>query len=435
MAQKEVCVVGLGYIGLPTASLLATKGYRVFGFDINENVVRTINDGSIHIVEPSLDVLVRSAVQSGKLSAHITPHEAAVFIISVPTPLANGRQADLTFVEQSCRSIAPYLRPGNLIILESTVPVGTTEKIKGWLEQETGKKLFGDVKGRLFLAHCPERVLPGQILRELVENDRVIGGLDVESAAAAEAFYAKFVSGKIHVTHCRAAELCKLAENTYRDINIAYANELSNICEELELDVWEVIKLANRHPRVNILRPGPGVGGHCISTDPWFIVDSAPSEANLIKAAREINTMRPSKIVEKIKKACAPLDNPTIACLGLSFKANVDDMRESPAVEIVSALARARVGDVIAVEPNTETLPLCLSNVELLELSSALKRARVVVLLVDHDEFKEAFRDIEPHQLVIDCRGIWPRTKIRGRVSEFTAFRESVPFMFAGYEA
>ncbi len=294
---QKLCVMGLGYIGLPTASLLASKGFSVHGVDVNPAVVATINEGHIHIREPELDILVKSAVQSGRLKADTQPAGANVFILAVPTPFKDGYEPDLTYVEASARAIAPVLAPGNLVILESTSPVGTTENVAKWLGEERpdlnlagGAYSLSSDANRVFVAHCPERVLPGQIIRELVDNDRIVGGLDEASTDIAAEFYRQFVAGKILTTHSRTAELAKLTENTFRDVNIAFANELSQICEHLGIDAWELIHLANHHPRVNILSPGPGVGGHCIAVDPWFIVSTAPEQAQLIRTARQVNT-------------------------------------------------------------------------------------------------------------------------------------------------
>ena len=281
MNPLRVCVLGLGYIGLPTASLLATRGFSVHGVDVSPRVVETINDGRIHIVEPDLDVLVRAAVASGNLAASLVPAQADVFIIAVPTPFAAGHKPDVTYVDAATASLTPFLQPGNLIILESTSPVGTTERVS---DQILAKR--PELAGKIHVAHCPERVLPGRILQELVDNDRVIGGIDAESTAAAAAFYRRFVRGEVLETTARTAEMCKLVENSYRDVNIAFANELSLLSHRLGINVWELIRLANRHPRVNILQPGPGVGGHCLAVDPGFVVDAAPDLARLIRTAR-----------------------------------------------------------------------------------------------------------------------------------------------------
>lgn len=406
--MNDLCVIGLGYIGLPTASIFATKGRKVLGVDVTPSVVETINNGRIHIQEPDLDVLVRAAVQSGNLRAALTPAPAAVFILAVPTPficLANAeRQPDLRYVEAATRSLAPHVRAGNLIILESTSPVGTTEKVKVWLEEEIARCGLGPVPGLLF-AHCPERILPGQMLKELVSNDRIAGGLTPAAALQAKALYETFCTAQIFLTDARTAELAKLTENAFRDVNIAFANELSLICDRLEINVWELIRLANRHPRVKILQPGPGVGGHCIAVDPWFIVAAAPAEARLLRVAREVNDLKPHHVVAQVQAAAARQTAPIIACLGLAFKANVDDLRESPAVEITAALAGAGL-KVLAVEPHVRTLPPSLADkVELVDLPTALARATVVVLLVDHRAFGSLTLADLTGKALIDTRG------------------------------
>jgi len=409
--MPSLCVLGLGYIGLPTASIFATKGRRVLGVDVSASVVETINSGRIHIQEPDLDVLVRAAVQSGNLKAAMMPAAADVFILAVPTPFldsADGtRVPDLSFVEAAARSLAPFVAPGNLIILESTSPVGTTEKVKGWLEAELSK-LGRQVDGLLF-AHCPERILPGQMLKELVSNDRICGGLTPAAAEKARDLYGAFCTAQIFLTDARTAELAKLTENAYRDVNIAFANELSLICDKLSIDVWELIRLANRHPRVKILQPGPGVGGHCIAVDPWFIVDAAPAEARLLRKAREVNDSKPHHVVAQVRaaagKAAAGKDA-VVACLGLAFKANVDDLRESPAVEIAAHLAAAGL-KVLAVEPHVAALPKVLQGrVELVSLADAVARASIVVLLVDHRAFASLTLAQLKGRTLIDTRGM-----------------------------
>jgi UDP-N-acetyl-D-mannosaminuronic acid dehydrogenase len=404
--MSSLCVLGLGYIGLPTASIFATKGLRVVGVDVSPSVVETINSGRIHIQEPDLDVLVRAAVQSGNLKASLKPAPADVFILAVPTPFtvaADGaRVPDLSFVEAATRSLAPVVAAGNLIILESTSPVGTTEKVRDWLEAELAK-LGRKVDGLLY-AHCPERILPGQMLKELVSNDRICGGLTPEAAEKSRDLYATFCTAQIFLADARTAELAKLTENAFRDVNIAFANELSLICDHLRIDVWELIRLANRHPRVKILQPGPGVGGHCIAVDPWFIVDAAPAQARLMRTAREVNDSKPHHVVAQVRAAAGP--GAAVACLGLAFKANVDDLRESPSVEIAAHLADAGL-KVLAVEPHVTVLPKALQGrAELVPLADALARASVVVLLVDH----RAFAGLTLAQLkgkkLIDTRGV-----------------------------
>ena len=406
--MKSISVLGLGYIGLPTASIFATKGYKVRGIDISPSVVDTINSGKIHIKEPDLDVLVRAAVQSGNLKASLQLTPSDVFIIAVPTPFdvqADGsRKPDLRFVENAARSIAPYVAAGNLVILESTSPVGTTEKVKEWIEEECLKLKRGQINGVLY-AHCPERILPGQMLKELVSNDRIAGGLTPEASEIAKKLYESFCTAQIFITDARTAEMAKLTENAFRDVNIAFANELSLICDRLKINVWELIRLANRHPRVKILQPGPGVGGHCIAVDPWFIVDAAPKEARLLRVAREVNDSKPHHVVAQVKQATLGIAQPVVACLGLAFKANVDDLRESPSVEITAELAQSGL-KVLAVEPHVEKLPSLLEGkVELTDLASALKRAHVIVLLVDHQAFGSLTLTQLAGKKIIDTRG------------------------------
>ena len=413
--DKTVCVMGLGYIGLPTASLLATRGYRVLGVDVSEKVVGAVQAGSLHFHEPDLDVLVASAVGSGQLTASLEPAPADVFIIAVPTPFTADHAPDMSYVEAATRALAPHLSPGNLVILESTSPVGSTEQIAGWIQDERPDLGADITKGskRLFVVHSPERVLPGKVLQELVLNDRIVGGLDTQSAEAGAEFYRTFTTGKVFTTKARTAELSKLAENAFRDVNIAYANELSLICDRLDVNVWELIQLANRHPRVNILQPGPGVGGHCIAVDPWFIVHSAPEQSRLIQAAREVNDGKPRWVIEQVKSAANRFKDPVVACLGLAFKANIDDLRESPALEIAEALAHERVARILVVEPFVQECPTTLArfeNVEFVGIDEAVRRADILLVLVDHDRF----RGIEASQLarkvLIDTRGLFVST-------------------------
>lgn len=394
----SVCVVGLGYIGLPTASLLGTKGYEVLGVDVSDKVVNTINRGEIHIVEPDLDLLVKSAVNSGNLKAATQPAEADVFIIAVPTPFKEGYVPDLSYVETATRNIAPYIKPGNLVILESTSPVGTTDDCVAKILKEEGHDIDNDV----FVAHCPERVLPGRILIELIQNDRIVGGINDKATEAAATFYREFVSGEVLETNAKTAELSKLTENSFRDVNIAFANELSFICDQEGIDVWELIRLANRHPRVNILQPGPGVGGHCIAVDPWFIIDRAGSNAKLIRAAREVNDAKPTWVIEKVKSKAQKFKRPTIACLGLAFKADVDDLRESPALNIARELKNQDIGDLIVCEPNIHEH----AEFQLSHLDAAIDQADIVLILVDHKQFKSLTSSNLIEKIVIDTRGI-----------------------------
>lgn len=415
---QKIAVVGLGYIGLPTASMLATKGHEVVGIDVSPTVVDTINSGNIHIVEPDLDILVRSAVNSGRLKASLTPEEADTFILAVPTPFkyteSNPKHPDISYVEDATRTIVPYLRAGNLVILESTSPVGTTEKV-----YEIITEVRPELRGAINVAHCPERVLPGHIIRELVDNDRIVGGINNASAEKARDLYRTFCNGDIFLTDSKTAEMAKLVENSYRDVNIAFANELSIICDKLSINVWELIGLANKHPRVNILQPGPGVGGHCIAVDPWFIVDAAPEEARLIRTAREVNDSKLHWVIDKVKQAVSdwhtqnsnsgiqtPKIIPTIACLGLAFKANIDDLRESPALEITRELIASGVGNIMPCEPNVNSGFI---EFPLYELSTAINSANIVLLLVDHSEFGEVTLKMLNDKVVIDTRGIWSR--------------------------
>lgn len=412
MSFNRISVIGLGYIGLPTAAVIASRGVDVIGVDVNQHAVDTINAGNIHIVEPDLDIAVRSTVTLGKLKATTVPEAADAFIVAVPTPFkGENHEPDLTYIEAAANAIAPVLEKGNLVILESTSPVGATEKMAEWMAQARPDLSFPCTDGEksdIYVAHCPERVLPGYVLQELVSNDRVIGGMNRASAEKAADLYKLFVKGECIITNARTAEMAKLTENSFRDVNIAFANELSLICDKLKINVWELIQLANRHPRVNILNPGPGVGGHCIAVDPWFIVNSCPEQAQLIRTAREVNDGKPHWVIEQVCNAADEFKKPVVACLGLAFKADIDDLRESPALDIVKHLAEANVGDIIAVEPNIHTLPKALENhnVTLDTLANALDKANVVVVLVDHKEFKAADKTAFAKKVVIDTRGI-----------------------------
>ncbi len=409
----KVSVIGLGYIGLPTAAMLANRGVEVIGVDVNARTVRMLNEGKVPIVEPDLDIAVQAAVMTGRLRAVAAPEPAEVFIVAVPTPFTNGHTPDLSYIEAAAKSLAPVLEKGNLVILESTSPVGTTEKFARWLSELRPELSFPHHAGEradICVAYCPERVLPGRVLLELVTNDRIIGGLTPRCAQRAEELYRIFVQGTCHISDARAAEMVKLSENAFRDVNIAFANELSLICERQNVDVWEVIDLANRHPRVNILQPGPGVGGHCISVDPWFIVDAVPDLARIIRTAREVNDSKPEHVLDKVKTIAQRFKDPVIACLGLAFKANIDDLRESPALHIAERLADEQIGHLSVVEPHITELPACLqgrNNVRLDPFGPALKAADIILLLVDHQQF----RRVEPTQLrekiVIDTRGLW----------------------------
>ena len=402
-----ISMIGLGYIGLPTATLFASRKKKVIGVDVSEYAVNTINSGNIHIVEPELDALVKVAVKEGYLRATLQPEPAEAFLIAVPTPFKEGHKPDLSYIEAASKAIAPVLAKGNIVILESTSPVGSTEQMAAWLAEARPDLTFPQQAGELAdvqVAHCPERVLPGHVVRELVTNDRVIGGMTSKASEMAVALYKIFVEGDCIVTDARTAEMCKLTENSFRDVNIAFANELSIICEKQGINVWNLIQLANRHPRVNILQPGAGVGGHCIAVDPWFIVDSAPDDARIIRVAREVNNHKPEWILDKVKaaitdtlaiKSGSNISDIKVACLGLAFKPDIDDLRESPAVEIAQRIAQLGC-QVLAVEPNIESIPEkyeC-NNLEASPLSDALAAADVVCVLVKHRHFVENSADI-----------------------------------------
>jgi UDP-N-acetyl-D-mannosaminuronic acid dehydrogenase len=379
--NQRVCVIGLGYIGLPTAALLSNKGFDVYGVDVVPKIVDIINSGEIHIIEPELDEFVKKAVNSNKLIASTIPTNADVFIIAVPTPFHDGYKPNIDYVISATKSIAPFIKEGNLVILESTSPVGTTQKIATVLSE------YGIDVDKIYIAHCPERVLPGQVLRELIENDRIVGGINEKSTNAVKIFYESFVTGNVLTTDANTAEMCKLVENSYRDVNIAFANELSMICEDAYINVRELIELANKHPRVNILQPGCGVGGHCIAVDPWFIVSAFPNYSNIIRQARLTNVHKTEWVIEKINEQVLTFQNafsynPRVACLGLAFKPNIDDLREAPALEIFKKLKASGV-DVYAIEPNIESgMP-----VETIVLADALDNCDIIVILVAHKEF------------------------------------------------
>lgn len=396
----DVCVMGLGYVGLPTAAVLATRGRRVAGVDLRADVLATINAGQVHIVEPELDALVRAAVAAGSLRALPAPPRASTFLICVPTPFREGHQPDLRHVEAATRALVPVLRPGDLVVLESTVPPTTTRELVA--------KVLGDaglVAGRdVFVAHAPERVLPGAVIREVVENARVVGGVTEACTEAAARFYESFVRGEVHRCRAETAELVKLSENAYRDVNVAFANELANVCERLGLDAWEVIGLANQHPRVEILRPGPGVGGHCIAVDPWFIVATAPDDTPLIRAAREVNDARPARVVARVAELAERFKRPRIACLGLSYKPNIDDVRESPALGVVRALHDTLDAEILVVEPHLRACPI--EGLALHEPEDALKRADIAVILVAHRQFQRLPRELFNRPSVIDTVGL-----------------------------
>jgi len=402
--MKKVCLIGLGCIGLPTACILSGKGFKVVGVDTNQKLVEELNQVNIDPLEPGLASLANPAIKSGSFIPKLSPEEADVFMICVPTPPTDENKADLTYVKDAAKSILLYLRKGNLVILESTVPPGTTEEILKPILEKSGLRIGNE----LHLAYCPERVLPGNILKELVENNRIIGGINAESAELAKEVYQSFVEGEIYLTDATTAEMVKLVENSFRDVNIAFANELSRICDKLNLKIWKVIELANKHPRVNVLKPGPGVGGHCVAVDPFFIVEKAPDEARLIKTARRVNDSMPDYIVEKVERAVkqAQIKTPVIACLGITYKAGTGDLRGSPALRIVRTL-REKGYTIRACDPYIRDF----TEFSLFSLEEAVEGADCLVLLVDHKEFKE----INPHELlrkmrgslIIDTRGIW----------------------------
>lgn len=426
MSIRTVSVVGLGYIGLPTAAVIAARGVDVIGVDTNARVVETINRGDIHIVEPALASAVREAVITGALRATTDPQPADVFLIAVPTPITSDKKADLDYVMAAATAIAPVLEPGNLVILESTSPVGTTEAVCELLALARSDLRFpkrGDsTEPDVYVAYCPERVLPGKIVEELVSNDRAIGGMTAFCSAKAAELYRLFVQGELVETDARSAELRKLAENAYRDVNIAYANELANVCETLGIDVWEVIGLANRHPRVQILKPGPGVGGHCIAVDPWFIAEAAPRDTALIQAARHVNDERPERVARRVLEAARRHvartgATPTVALLGLTFKPDIDDLRESPAIEVATILAATGGMELLAVEPNVPALPplLLAAGIKHCAIEAALTAAHIVVLLVDHRAFRPIADDLR-EKVIIDTRGAWRATQTQVRV-------------------
>lgn len=386
-SMRKVCVVGLGYIGLPTAALLASRDYDVHGVDVIPEVVEIINQGKIHIVEPDLDEFVRGAVSSGRLLCSTTPVEADVYIIAVPTPFHEGHVPNVDYIVAAAKSIAPFVKPGNIVVLESTSPIGATLDLAKTLEGE------GVDTSKVHIAHCPERVLPGRIMLELVENDRIVGGTTPEATKATAEFYREFVHGEVLETDSTTAEMAKLTENSFRDVNIAFANELSILCDKFGISAWDVIRLANHHPRVNILSPGVGVGGHCIAVDPWFIVDKGGEDAKIIRTAREVNLAKTEWVVNRIKEVAAKFEKENgkaakIACFGLSYKPDIDDLRESPALEITKELIADGM-DVVAVEPNIKSY----EGISLVGQDQALKEADIVSIFVPHKEFTDLTHD------------------------------------------
>lgn len=415
-----ISIIGLGYIGLPAAAVFASRKVKVIGVDVNQHAVDTINRGEIHIVEPDLDRVVHAAVKDGYLRATTKPEPADAFLIAVPTPFKDGpsgpHHPDLSYIESAAKSIAPVLKKGDIVILESTSPVGATEQMAAWMAEARSDLSFPQTHGEdsdIRIAHCPERVLPGHVLRELEENDRVIGGMTPKCSEAAVDIYKIIVKGNCIITNARTAEMCKLTENSFRDVNIAFANELSIICDNLDINVWELINLANLHPRVNILQPGPGVGGHCIAVDPWFIVSAAPELAALIRTARNVNDSKPEWVVKKVQSAIEmwksknPLKNASefiIACYGLAFKPNIDDLRESPALSIAENLNKTFPNQVIAIEPNVAPQKSQINGVKLKTIEHAHQNADIHVLLVDHEDFKGKN---PPQGIIVDTKGIW----------------------------
>lgn len=413
MDNPTVAVVGLGYIGLPTAAILAKQGIRVIGVEVSQERVDVINSGRAPFVEPALEEVLVATVKAGKLSATTEMPHADVYILAVPTPFKGDHEADLSYVKDASEAVAPQLVGDELVILESTSPPGTTEKVAEYILAKRPDLSFDGADGKpiIHFAHAPERVLPGRIMVELISNDRIIGGMTREASERARDLYATFCTADLHLTDAKTAEMAKLTENSFRDVNIAFANELSIICERLGIDVWELIELANKHPRVNILQPGPGVGGHCIAVDPWFIVSAAPEEAQLIHTARLVNDGKPDHVLAKVADALSGSDAPVIAALGLAFKPDIDDLRESPALSITRTLAeRMPHATILAVEPHVDELPPRLAdmgNVSLAETRDALDRADLVLLLVDHTDFKQIDRASLGDKPVIDTRGMW----------------------------
>jgi len=413
-----VSVIGLGYIGLPTSAVISSKGIKVIGVDNNKEVVSKVNKGKINILEPDVAELVQNSVQKKMLKAVLKPEKADVFIVAVPTPFKSGHKPDLKYIESAVRAVARVLEKGNTLIIESTIPVGTSDMIIEWLKEERIDltfPVFGDNNSinDIFVAYCPERVLPGNVVSELKANNRIIGGLTDNCAKKAEEIYKAFINSDCLLTDCRTAELSKLVENSFRDVNIAFANELSLISDKLEINVWELIELANNHPRVNILQPGPGVGGHCIAVDPWFIIDSVPNESKLIRTAREVNNDKPYFVLNKINQAVENtgknISELKIACLGLSFKPDIDDLRESPALEISQKVDLMGFAKVLLVEPNVNNLPegLVFKSSSLVSIDKAIQVSDIVVLLVNHYSFKSIDLALLNGKQLIDTRGIW----------------------------
>jgi UDP-N-acetyl-D-mannosaminuronic acid dehydrogenase len=414
--NKKISVIGLGYIGLPTAALFAAKKIEVVGVDINQQVVNSINEGKIHFMEPELEGLVKTSVTEGYLRASLNPEPSDAFLIAVPTPFKNDHKADLSYIKSAAESISGVLKKGDLVVLESSSPVGTTEKMAQWLAHDRPDLSFPqDDKedADIQIAYCPERVIPGRTIIEMVNNDRIIGGMTKKANDMAVALYKVFVSGECILSDAATAEMCKLTENSFRDLNIAFANELSMICDKLNINVWNLIALANRHPRVNILQPGPGVGGHCIAVDPWFIVDKTPEEARIIRTAREVNNLKSDWVYEKIISAINGLTNQgtpkqdlKLAIFGLAFKPNIDDLRESPALKLAELLAKEFPTGLLIVEPNIDLLPNTLANSKLISFKEALYQSHIAIVLVAHQEFIDLNYELTSHRNVIDFVGI-----------------------------
>lgn len=409
---EKISIVGLGYVGLPTAATFAARGIHVTGVDVREDVVERVNSGGTHIIEPDLDIIVHGVVSTGMLRAVVAPEPANAFIIAVPTPIWRDNEPDMRAVEQALASIAPLLERDNLVVIESTSPVGTTRRAAQQLRALRPDLSFpdGEAEGAdVMLAYCPERILPGNTLRELTDNERLVGGLDRRSADRAYALYSIFAKGTIHRTDASTAEMVKLTENAFRDVNIAFANELSLICEASGIDVWQVIHLANLHPRVNILSPGPGVGGHCIPVDPWFIINQQPNLAPLMRSARDVNIAKQRHVGDRIRRAASRFREPRIALLGLSYKPNVDDLRESPAVAIASELIDAKAGELYLVEPHLTSPPNGFASHPLVhwaDLDDAIREADIVAVLVAHDQFKALDRQALSEKVLIDTVGL-----------------------------
>ncbi|MDB5570148.1 MAG: UDP-N-acetyl-D-mannosamine dehydrogenase [Hyphomicrobiales bacterium] len=412
--MSVVCVVGLGYIGLPVASMLASRGHEVVGYDVSERAVSSINQGRAHFFEPDLDMLLKAAVQTGRLRAQNEPVEADYYVIAVPTPFRDGHKPDLSYIDAATAAIAPCLKAGSTVVLESTSPVGATERMTRQLASLRPDLNFPRYKEsrpdtNVAVAHCPERILPGQMMRELITNDRIIGGMTRECAEAAAKLYGSFVTADAFRTDCRTAEFVKLIENSFRDVNIAFANELSVICEKLGIDVWSAIDLANRHPRVNILQPGPGVGGHCIAVDPWFIVDSAPEEARMIRMAREVNEAKPHWVADRVVHHAERFKSPVVGCYGLAYKPDVEDLRESPSLQIVRWLASHKDLSLVVCEPMIERLPDDLreaGNVKLASMDETREQSDIVAFLVAHRAFRAFHRNQFLNKIVVDAAGL-----------------------------